>query len=80
MNSQRGVVIFGDVIHSRRDPAGSSAWLRCLCEDLQAAAGSDALAPFGFTQGDELQGLLRPTADPVALILRAALAEVGFGR
>ena len=68
-------MIFGDVIHSRRDPAASSAWLRALCADLESAAGRAALAPFGFTQGDELQGLLRSSADPLGLILRAALAD-----
>ena len=75
MNTSRAIVVFGDVIHSRLDPAGSSAWLRTLCVQLQAAHGSDALAAFGFTQGDELQGLLRPSADPVGVVLRAALAE-----
>lgn len=75
MNSIRAIVIFGDVIHSRRDPAGSSAWLRALCADLQSAAGRSALAPFDFTQGDELQGLLHTGADPVGLVLRAALAD-----
>ncbi len=75
MNSRRALVIFGDVIHSRRDPAGSSAWLRALCADLESAAGSSVLAPFGFTQGDELQGLLQPAGDPVGLVLRAALAD-----
>jgi len=74
MNSSRAIVVFGDVIHSRTDPAGSSAWLRALCADLQAAAGPGTLAAFGFTQGDELQGLLAPTADPVGIVLRAALA------
>lgn len=75
MNSSRAIVVFGDVIHSRFDPAGSSAWLRALCAELQAAYGEEALAPFGFTQGDELQGLLRASADPVSVVLRAALAE-----
>ena len=75
MNSSRGIVIFGDVVRSRRDPAGSSDWLRALCVELQAAHDRETLARFGFTQGDELQGLLRPTADPVAVVLRAALAE-----
>lgn len=67
-------MIFGDVIHSRRDPAASSAWLRGLCARFESTAGRSALAPFGFTQGDELQGLLSPGADPVGLVLRAALA------
>ena len=75
MNSSRAIVIFGDVIQSRADPAGSSAWLRTLCADLQAAVGAEGVAAFGFTQGDELQGLLAPTADPVGVVLRAALAE-----
>lgn len=75
MNSIEAIVIFGDVIHSRRDPAASSAWLRALCADLETAAGQAAIAPFGFTQGDELQGLLGPGADPLGLVLRAALAE-----
>jgi hypothetical protein len=75
VNSIQALVIFGDVIHSRRDPAGSSAWLRALCADLQTAAGRWAIAPFGFTQGDELQGLLQPGADPLGLVLRAALAD-----
>ncbi len=73
MNATQGFVIFGDVIRSRRDPAGSSRWLRSLCDELQAAAADDALARFGFTQGDELQGLLRVEADPLAPVLRATL-------
>ena len=77
MNSHRGIVIFGDVIRSRRDPAGASDWLRTLCADLQAANRQEVLAEFSFTQGDELQGLLRPAADPVGVVLRAALAEGG---
>jgi hypothetical protein len=75
VNSSSGIVIFGDVIRSRRDPAGSSEWLRALCAELQAAHARETIATFGFTQGDELQGLLRPTADPVGVVLRAALAE-----
>jgi Sigma-70, region 4 len=77
VNSPTGLVIFGDVVRSRRDPAGSVAWLRSLCDELQVAAGTDVLAPFGFTQGDELQGLLRPGADPLGLVVRAALDEGG---
>ena len=75
VNSSPAIVVFGDVIHSRLDPAGSSAWLRSLCAELQAAYGKQALAAFGFTQGDELQGLLQPSADPLGLILRAALSH-----
>jgi hypothetical protein len=75
MNSPQAFVVFGDVIHSRLDPAGSSTWLRSLCAELQAASGNETLASFGFTQGDELQGLLRVGADPVGVVLRAALTE-----
>jgi hypothetical protein len=75
MNSSQAIVVFGDVIHSRLDPAGSSAWLRSLCAELQAAYGHETLAAFGFTQGDELQGLLRPAADPLGMVLRAALGQ-----
>jgi hypothetical protein len=75
VNFSSGIVIFGDVIRSRQDPSGSSEWLRALCAQLQAAHDRETIASFGFTQGDELQGLLRPTADPVGVVLRAALAE-----
>jgi DNA-binding CsgD family transcriptional regulator len=69
-----GIVVFGDVVDSRHDP-GASDWLRALCADLDAAYPREArLAEFGFTQGDEVQGLLAPGADPFLAILRAALA------
>lgn len=69
-----GIVVFGDVVDSRTDP-GSTAWLRSLRTDLDAAFPRDQrLAAFAFTQGDELQGLLAPGADPFRIVLRAALA------
>ena len=68
------LVLFGDVIRSRRDSVKSTAWLRVLRADLTAAyPGLALLAPFEFTQGDELQGLLAPGADPLIAIQRAAL-------
>lgn len=68
-----GIVLFGDVVDSRRDP-GATTFLRSLCAELEAAYPRDArLASFGFTQGDELQGLLATGADPFAAIVRAAL-------
>jgi DNA-binding NarL/FixJ family response regulator len=68
------LVLFGDVVRSRRDSAGATAWLRTLAADLAAAyPAGDVLAPFEFTQGDELQGLLAPTADPLRAVLRASL-------
>ena len=73
MTQSEGLVLFGDVVGSRRDSAGSTAWLRDLVAELDAAYGDQRLAPFGFTQGDELQGLLVPRADPFNAVLRAAL-------
>jgi DNA-binding CsgD family transcriptional regulator len=68
------VVLFGDVIRSRRDSVAATAWLRTLTTDLAPAyPASSVLAPFEFTQGDELQGMLVASADPTRAILRAAL-------
>ena len=68
-----GTVVFGDVVDSRHDP-GPSAWLRSLCADFEAAYPREArLASFAFTQGDEIQGLLAPGADPFLAVLRGAL-------
>jgi hypothetical protein len=68
------LVLFGDVIRSRREPLAATAWLRTLTADLtRVYAEGERLAPFEFTQGDELQGLLPTTADPTRAILRASL-------
>jgi hypothetical protein len=70
-----GIVVFGDVVDSRHDP-GSTAWLRALRADLDAAYQRDQrIAPFAFTQGDEIQGLLAPGADPFRAVVRAALVS-----
>lgn len=66
------LVLFGDVVDSRRD-AGASAYLRRLRDELDAAYAGERLAPTGFTQGDEIQLLLAPGADPFRAVLRAAL-------
>lgn len=67
-------VLFGDVIRSRRDATTATAWLRTLVADLEEAyPPSERLARFEFTQGDEIQGLLTPDADPLRAVLRAAL-------
>ncbi len=72
----RGIVLFGDVVESRDDPEASSAWLRLLCRILEERyAPTDRLAGFGFTQGDELQGLLAPSADPFLAVLMGTLHE-----
>ena len=69
-----GIVIFGDVIRSRRDAQAATGWLRTLAADLnEAIAAPERLAPFEFTQGDELQGLLAPGANPLTAILRGTL-------
>jgi DNA-directed RNA polymerase specialized sigma24 family protein len=77
MTENVGLVLFGDVVGSRQDAAGSTAWLRDLVVELDEAYGDERLAAFGFTQGDELQGLLGPTADPLLAVLRAALGPGG---
>jgi hypothetical protein len=70
----RAIVVFGDVVRSRRDTAAATAWLRTISRDLASAYPADArLAPFGFTQGDELQGLLKPHADPMVAVIRGSL-------
>jgi predicted DNA-binding protein (UPF0251 family) len=66
------IVLFGDVVDSRRD-AGATAFLRALRDDLDAAYAAERLAPVGFTQGDEIQLLLAPGADPFRGVVRAAL-------
>ena len=68
----RAIVVFGDVVRSRDEPATSTSWLRTLEAELDAAIPG-RLAGFGFTQGDELQGLLRPDADPLEPVLRGSL-------
>lgn len=68
------LVLFGDVIRSRRDATAATEWLRLLTADLtDAYSAADRLAPFEFTQGDELQGLLAPAADPMIAFLRSSL-------
>jgi predicted DNA-binding protein (UPF0251 family) len=69
-------VLFGDVVRSRVDAPAATAWLRDLIEELeQVYPGRAQEAPFAFTQGDELQGLLRIDADPFAAVLRGTLHE-----
>jgi RNA polymerase sigma factor (sigma-70 family) len=69
-----GFVLFGDVVRSRVDAPAGTAWLRELIEELEGIYPPGAReAPFAFTQGDELQGLLRIDADPLDAVLRATL-------
>lgn len=76
-----GIVLIGDVVDSRLDLAGASDWSRTLSAELTAmaepvpAGGDDQLAAFDFTQGDEIQGLLGPSADPFRYVLRGVLHE-----
>jgi DNA-binding CsgD family transcriptional regulator len=71
--TERAIVVFGDVTDSRRSSAEAADWLRSIVRELDGAVGERRRAPFGFTQGDELQGLLEPDADPFAVIVRAGL-------
>ncbi len=74
MNTQRnGVVIFGDVVNSRTSAQSSATWLETLCVQLDRDYGESRLADFEFTQGDEIQGLLDPSADPFHAVLQATL-------
>lgn len=66
-------MLFGDVVSSRDGSTAATAWLERLCATLDRAYGPKRLAPFEFTQGDELQGLLQPDADPFQAILEAIL-------
>jgi RNA polymerase sigma factor (sigma-70 family) len=53
------IVLFGDVVDSRRAPAAASAWLRQLCFELERQYEGERLASFAFTQGDELARPMR---------------------
>lgn len=75
MEESSRLVIFGDVVDSRRDSGATTIWLRELVADLNEAMRELLDAEFAFTQGDELQGLLLPHADPFVPVLRAALSE-----
>lgn len=68
-------VLFGDVIGSKKARVEAAVWLRALVAELDDVYGADKIAPFGFTQGDEVQGLLPVTADPLSAVLHAALGE-----
>jgi DNA-binding CsgD family transcriptional regulator len=68
------LVLFGDVIRSRHNAPAATDWLRILAADLNATYSDDErLAPFEFTQGDELQGLLAIEANPLTAILGGTL-------
>jgi DNA-binding CsgD family transcriptional regulator len=68
------IVLFGDVIRSRRNAPAATDWLRTLAADLNAAyPDGQRLAAFEFTQGDELQGLLAPGTNAIAAIVRGTL-------
>ena len=76
-----GLVLFGDVIRSRRDAPAATAWLRTLRADLGGAyPAHERLADFEFTQGDEIQGLLDPAADPTKAVVRASLHPAAMPR
>lgn len=71
------MVLFADVVKSSKAAAVATAWLEQLCAALDAAYGDARLAPFDFTQGDELQGLLSLDADPFLAVLRGTLQAHG---
>lgn len=67
-----GICVMGDVMGSRQHAAAATAWLERLRSHLEHAY-PERLAPFEFTQGDEIQGLLPIDADPLFLVLDAML-------
>ncbi|MEX2011274.1 MAG: hypothetical protein WEF51_03435 [Chloroflexota bacterium] len=67
-----GIVLFGDVVASRAT-RGAGDWLRALRDELDELYRGERVAGFEFTQGDELQGLLLPSADPLEAVVRASL-------
>lgn len=68
-------VLFGDVIDSRVSGPQAARWLRALARELDERYGTQRCAPFGFTQGDEIQGVLRLEADPFAAVLATSLRD-----
>lgn len=68
----RSIVVFGDVVRSRTRLA-TGEWLEALTDELAALYKGHVSAAFDFTQGDELQGLLRIDADPFRAVLSAML-------
>ena len=74
--TKRAFVVFGDVVRSRADAPAATAWLRELIAELESVYPKTArLAPFAFTQGDELQALLHIDADPFEAVLRGTLND-----
>lgn len=67
-----GIVLFGDVVASRATRRAGD-WLRALRDELDELYRRERVAGFEFTQGDELQGLLLPSADPLEAVVRASL-------
>ncbi len=72
MDQGIGICLFGDVIGSRARASAATAWLERLRARLEATC-PDRLAPFEFTQGDEIQGLLPIDADALTPVLDAML-------
>lgn len=71
--SSSGVAIIGDVVDSKIDRAKTLEQLETLAGELNARFASDITAPFDYTSGDELQGLLRADCDPFKVLLAAML-------
>lgn len=73
--SDTAIVLIGDVVGSRRNVTEAADWLRSVARELDGRFADDRLAAFAFTQGDELQGLLRLGADPFLAVLATALRD-----
>lgn len=74
MADTMALVLFGDVVNSSKNRVQATTWLRDIVARLDEAYGPRKRAPFGFTQGDEVQGLLAQDADPVVAVLSSVLS------
>jgi hypothetical protein len=72
----QGICVFGDVVGSRSAATAATAWLERLRDHLERTC-PERLAPFEYTQGDEIQGLLPIDADALTPVLDAILRPHG---
>lgn len=72
----QAIALIGEPVGAR-DPRASRGWLARLGYELEELYADERLAPFVAAGGIELRGLLAPSADPLAAVLRGALGEQG---
>jgi RNA polymerase sigma factor (sigma-70 family) len=72
--ARQATALIGEPVGSR-DPRASRGWLARLAYELDELYGEERLVPFAAVGGTELRGLLAPSADPLAAVLRGALRD-----